>query len=766
MTKMHGGDWDDDRLDAAFAARAAATPSTPVDIDEVLRRRVATQARVPARWPWLAAAAAFVALLVVVGGSSLLVSPQPSPTLPAAAASGPPPTASGQPPALTPAPRPTIDVLAALGDPLSVSEAIEVRTSEIRMQEIVVQGYLSPVPDFVRCRAESGIVNPTMLECPLDMQWLMEDAEQLVTSGASAPGVRPPAGPAFNASFALVEAPIVPMFPEDGVTPVPLVLIGHFNDRRATACDQRQRCLEIFIVDRVVEVDGVPMPIQTDDRAARAPADPESDVDGLVATLAPKAPILSRQLVTAAQARALEPVLERDQIVPYIDQTKLAWLVTTVDLTDIPYARTFMLLDGSSWFAEITRSGAIMHERAAPQPTRGTILGPSAEPDAFASAPFSVAGIRVEGVSDITEELRSEESRIVREVHAIRGWYIAPRPGVTCDPALRLLHAPTPPCDEARHWLLLDPQLYGVEPGQLRRDPVAVPNILNPLLPVDVPFDVGETWRGDVPVPQPVVVLGHFNDTRVMGYRSDEYLVIDALAWSRTDRPLDRVTRLTAAATEDPSAVAARIHAVSEQEPLATWLTAMDAPDFAVVESDNASRYLDEFTSGPPVWSVRRLVFRGGEFVIDTGHTADHGTRVWFAPNLSSDSDLMTSIDLHDLDTNTDLVQVFDYDQVVVAVGPADGRSGLSWVEAGPVEGLYEVAPGRNDREVVVRWRDPECATSYRLDVEDYGNGAIRLDPEPLGPACQGDGVWRRLVIEFDRPVDIDRFRTGDPCCG
>jgi hypothetical protein len=751
-------DWDDDRLEAAFAARSAATPPTPSDlVDEALARIQRGERRAIA-WPRVAFTGAVAALVVVLAGSTLLRTDEPLP-----GASKPPGATDGAPTAEA-----ADVVLEALGDPITVSEALAIRDSEIDQQEILVKGFLSPPPS-VQCMALTLHPHPLMPPICSAWQWLMESPEQFVPTGSSVVSGGP-AGPVLVPSFALVASAYGPLI-RNVESPVPIVLMGHFNDRRASFCgDKQEQCLDTFLVDRLVEVNGVAHPVRTNNLGAHIPEDPESDVDALVATAAPTAGIVSRQLVTAAQALDLEPVLKQDQIVPYIDRSKLVWLVTTVDLSDVPYARTFMLLDGSSWFAEITRSGAVMHERSAPAPTRGAVLGPTAEPDGFAGAPFSVAGIRVEGVSEITRKLRAEDSTILREEHAVRGWYIAPRPGVICDPTLPPVHAPTPPCDEARHWLLTDPQLYGVEEGQLRRDPVGVATILNPLLPVDVPLDVGETWRGDVPVPQPVVVLGHFNDSRVNGYRSDAYFVIDALAWSRTDRALDRVTRMTPAATEDPSTVAARIDAISSEEPLATWLTAMDAADFAIVESSNAAGEAREFTSGPPVWIVQRLVLREDElepeFAIETGYTADHGTRVWWRPTLDWYLDLATTIDFPDLDEYTDVLKVFDYSDVVVSIGSAEGRSGLSWRKAGPATGDYEVARGRTDREVVVRWRGRECAGSQRLNVADLGNGGIRLEPREVGPTCTSGDVWRQVVIEFDHPVDVDRFRTGDPCCG
>ena len=766
MTPPRRGDWDDDRLAGAFANRATAGPPPPARLASDVMARVSTVRPANRLWRTFAPAAVVGALAIAIAGASILGNSGPDPSDPGA--SGPPASGSAGDPTQA---LPAGDVLDAVGNPIRVSAALAVRDSEIDQQEIAVEGFLSPLPGR-RCRADVQPPNPTRLRCPEDEQWLMEDPENLwETTDSYADGTHRPSGAAFNPSFALVEDPVVPMPVSDDEAPVPVVLIGHFNDRRASSCDpsDREACDNTFVVDRVLEVNGTGIPVRTERSTATAPRDSEAGVDGLVNLVAPTVVILSRQLLPVAEVYGSEPILAIDQLIPYVDQTQLAWLVTTVDRADVPIERTFMLLDGSSWFAEIGRSVRPL-ERPAPGPSQGTVpLGPTAEPGAFDSVPFSVLGIKVRAVADVNRE-RMEDRSAYRDEYAIRGWYIAPRPGVECDPLILTVGAPGPPCDEARHWLLGDPQEYGISVGQPRANPDAPPSILNPLVPADVPFDVGETWRGDTPVPQPVIVLGHFADPRVSAVGGNEYFVIDALAWRGTDVPIDRVNRITALATEDPLAVAARIAAVSPEQALATWLTAVDAGDFARIEANAAARNAPELSAGGPVWIVRRLILEDYDpaprFIVETGYTTDHGTRVWLAPNLDSDPDLKTSIDLQDLDANTALLQVFDYDDVVVAVGPAGGRSGLSWVETGPVEGLYEVAPGRNDREVVVRWRDPDCATSYRLDVHAYGDGAITLDPEQLGPACQGGDVWRRLVIEFDHPVDVKRFRTGDACCG
>jgi hypothetical protein len=759
MTQLRPDDWDDDRLSAAFTARAAKTPPVPSHLVE--ETIASTGRRRNGLLGWAPVPAMAVALILVAALSGPYIG---RPTPGTSGLPGGTPTGSA-------APDP---VLEALGAPISVSEALAIRDSEVNQQEIVVEGFLSAQP-ILPCPFEPGPRNPTHLRCSENLQWLMEEPEDLY--GTTKPGsneLRPPNGPALHPSFALVDSPVVPLPEPDNTLPVPVVLLGHFHDRRARLCDasEREGCEQTFLVDRVVADDGAAKPVATRRSTDATTTDRESDVDALVAGAAPGAIVVSRQLMTVAEVFAVEPSLKNDQLLPYVDQSKLAWIVTTVDLIDgVPVARTFMLLDGSNWFAEVTQSGALILERSAPAPSgRPSPLAPSAQPGSFDSAPASVLGIRVRSIREVAE-LRQGDDRSAwyRDEFAIRAYYLAPRPGVTCDPALPPMHAPSPPCDEARAWLVGDPQQYGAEPGQLRRDPDPYAPVLNPLLPVGVPFDVGDTWPGGVPAPQPLILLGHFADTRVDAYRGDAYLVIDALVWTR-DLPvgsIDRVDRMTDATTEDSSAAIARIEAISPNEALATWAIVVDSADFAALEPYVAQQVTDEFTTGPPVWIVRRMIqpnqFRP-EAAVEIGFTADGRSRVWWAESANSQVDLATSIDLPNLDATTSLLRVFDYGDSISSVSTAENVGSPEWHELGPVPDFIDVARGQSDREVLVRWRGSIC-DRWRLNVHEYEAG-ILLDPRQDDPRCDDPVVRHRVVIRFDHPVDIDIFTTEDLCCG
>ena len=761
---MEQGEWDDNRLETAFAARAAMAPSTPPDIAAEVLARLTPSRRALPPWPTFAVAAAAVALVVVLGASTILKQLTPSPSGANGAASGP---LSGSAGTYNP-------VLDALGAPISVSAALAVRASGQPGRELVVAGFLSPFR-ALPCAYMPGPDNPTFLRCPATMQWLMEQPEDVWTVSPNELDGQPPIGPALHPSFALLDQPAMATGDEREPPVVPAVLIGHFDDRRAALCDapNREACSQTFMVDRVLSLNGMDQPVGTSRSSGSPAADFAEDVDALVTGVAPNAIVESRQLLELGQVFSIEPILRQDPILSaWSDQTARVWLVTAVDVIDgRPAARTFALLDGVSWFAEVTADGAQMLDRTAPAASGpAEPVTPTADPTAFESAPTSVLGVDVRTIGSVEAERATTMDELGRDELALRAWYVAPDPAATCAEQLPAIHPPTPPCDEGRHWLLDDPRQYGVEPGQLRRDPSTdqYPPVLNPLLPVDVAFDVGSTWNGETPTPRPVVVLGHFNDSRVQAFHGDVYFVIDALAWTFGGPvgSLDRVSRLTHVPT-DAAAPIARVDAVSSSPALATWATVIDSSDFASLDPYVAEQAGDEFTTGPPVWIIRRLVERGYArpyAVVEIGFTAEGGSRVWWAESDSSDVDLMTSDELHDVDANTPLVHVFDYGRAISSVSPALHLESPVWQELRPVPDFIEVARGQSSREVAVRWQGPACA-GWRLNVRSSQDSFI-LEPRPDDASCDGDLVKHTVVIAFDRPVDLDAFRTEDPCCG
>jgi hypothetical protein len=767
-------DWDDERIGSAFRARAGRTAPPPADLGEAVLERL-ERGRMPiGRLGRLPAGAAAVLLVGIVGLLAALgVRPSARP------ATSSPVTGDLHPGA----PGATSPVVAALGDPINVGDAIAVRDGEDHPgREMVVAGYLSPLPTLACPFIPGGAENPTHLVCPQTFQWLMARPEVVMSVGPGSTEGGPPKGPAFHASFALVDPPDVPIPGSGAVSPLPVVLVGHFHDRRAARCAAADTvaCGETFIVDRIATVNGAQRMVTTERRLERfddatkapvvgTPTDLEADVERLVLAVAPDAIVESMLVVTIDQVIPLEPVLADNQVVPHIgNPATLMWIVNAVDVQDgVAVSRTFALMDGSNWFAEITADGTVMHERrtAVAGPSDGaTRLTRSADPHAFDAAPDAILGIPVRDIATLERDRRAVLDDLGRDEIALRAWYVSPRPGVACPPSPEVGVAP--PCDEARHWLLDRPDQLGIEPGQLRADPDHWPPVLNPLLPQDVPFDVGDTWVADQPAPQPVIVLGHFEDHRVRTYAGNLWFVVDALAWTR-DRgslPIDSLNRLTESATEDPASVLARIDAVVGRSAAATWTTVVDAAAFATIDPRTAED-APEFTTGRPIWIVRRLVHDVWDgrtrLAVQWAYTADGGSRIWLTSQPDAPADLATTLDLANPDARTDVIRVFDYGVGVAEVRKTDGGR-LAWQRIDDGRAGVDVARGSSEREVAIRWMSGTCDRDWqvRLQPRTGESGSITLELRTYDDYCPETSAARSLVLVFDHPVDLRAFHV------
>jgi hypothetical protein len=144
---------------------------------------------------------------------------------------------------------------------LTVGAAIAIRDQQPDDREIRVAGWLRggvPVP----CPASLPPRNPTRLECPPALRWLVESEADAGVGRLDAA----PAGPAFQPSFALVDDSAVPSLMAGSVprtAPIEITVTGHFHDRRATLCASQGDCWSTFVVDRIESVDGVGQPRTT-----------------------------------------------------------------------------------------------------------------------------------------------------------------------------------------------------------------------------------------------------------------------------------------------------------------------------------------------------------------------------------------------------------------------------------------------------------------------------------------------------------------------
>jgi hypothetical protein len=163
--------------------------------------------------------------------------PTPSPTAPASA-----------PVAVLPAGAPT----SVFGLPvLSLSEAL-LRAPEPGLveadTELAVAGYFIQPPGAIDCPPVAGTPGPIGAECPTGLRWLTE-APQRLPIGPTGRFAEPARRPALNP----VIRPEVPFEIPDGwfangSEPLPVVVVGHFADRRAGTFSDNGR----FVVDALV----------------------------------------------------------------------------------------------------------------------------------------------------------------------------------------------------------------------------------------------------------------------------------------------------------------------------------------------------------------------------------------------------------------------------------------------------------------------------------------------------------------------------------
>ena len=336
MSEPYGADraWDDNRLGAAFRARSSnATP--PLWLVESTVQRLNTQRGADVR-PWhrlrLALAPIAVVIVLVVIASSL-VGQQSSRVPPSA----PEPSSLGSTPRATEVGRPsaTDGPNQVFGlDIVSVTDAMAIRDGGADAREIAVRGWYSPVPPaFVfSCPIILERVAPVQFGCGDTLLAITQDPQQRARADGS--GVNAPVGPAISPSFEQVDrGPLIDASTNPracgrntdcprGSGSVPIVAIGHFDDRRAGFCKAavRAQCRDRFVVDRLDKVDDRPVPTsvfdpvngnhvwRTADVEALVEGDPEARllsiavVSGKENTLSIEPSLMSRSIWTGAGA--------------------------------------------------------------------------------------------------------------------------------------------------------------------------------------------------------------------------------------------------------------------------------------------------------------------------------------------------------------------------------------------------------------------------------------------------------------------------------
>jgi hypothetical protein len=184
----------------------------------------------------------------------------------------------------------------AVGLPIiSVSEAIAISDAGIDDREIAVHGWFHPIP-LVGCPAPPPPTSPVQPVCPDQFRWLTEQMESLTTVSATGASASPPTGPAVHPDLDLIDHGWAPGIPASGAaTPVEVVLVGHFDDRRSSLCPaaEEDACRERFVVDRVDWVNGETQPMSVVAEVEEQRSSTADEIAALAQRHAPRGTILS-----------------------------------------------------------------------------------------------------------------------------------------------------------------------------------------------------------------------------------------------------------------------------------------------------------------------------------------------------------------------------------------------------------------------------------------------------------------------------------------
>lgn len=203
---------------------------------------------------------------------------------------------------------------------MTVEEAIVLRDTGRDDREIAVRGWLPP-RRAVRCRAPepSFFLEPS---CQDAFSALTSDRQVLTSS--------PPDGAFPAVEMDDIVWPTGPTDASSQIRATEVVVVGHFDDRRAGWCDPARIdvCRDRFVVDRVEWADGVTQPLSlvtnpgTDDPLF-------SPVEATLTAALPDSPILSAAVWRGIDVQRVEPAL-REGRAGITDQDAV-WVVRVLE---------------------------------------------------------------------------------------------------------------------------------------------------------------------------------------------------------------------------------------------------------------------------------------------------------------------------------------------------------------------------------------------------------------------------------------------------
>jgi hypothetical protein len=227
---------------------------------------------------------------------------------------------------------------------ISVGDAIAVRDAGTDGRELAVRGWYKALP--LPCPSlDPGPSSPIQPACDNSISWLMRDDEDL-----GLPGSGQPTGPAIHADLGGVGGLATP-------SPADVVVIGHFDDRRAAQCPAEaiDACRDEFVIDRIFWVDGRELELSVLHELGGQPTSTDHEIATRVLEVAPASSILSATTVTGGRLAEVEPVFRTRDEYGLTDEAGV-WIVRVVASGD---PVSYLVVDGTHRIYGMTPDGRV-----------------------------------------------------------------------------------------------------------------------------------------------------------------------------------------------------------------------------------------------------------------------------------------------------------------------------------------------------------------------------------------------------------------------
>jgi hypothetical protein len=253
-------------------------------------------------------------------------------------------------------------------------------------REVAVRGwYWAPGP--LRCLAPATRPGVPFLEpgCEGAFTWLMEDPEGLASRSGDGTSIHPPTGPAIQPVFAGPTPPTLSLTQPGASSPVPVVFVGHFNDRRSPLCtgpegqpDAPAACRARFVVDAIAWINGEQRAADTLDLRSGADPYPSPRLDPAANAprFLPGLTILGVLILSGDQIGYLEPALARRPT--DLSAEPSLWIVTVLEppfppgykgvYIDGPRARALVFTPDGRVYEDVEPEGVEPGFRGLPAP--------------------------------------------------------------------------------------------------------------------------------------------------------------------------------------------------------------------------------------------------------------------------------------------------------------------------------------------------------------------------------------------------------------